>query len=403
MRDSKTKIIVTVVTSLLMVAIFATVYFIRKTYDKSRDSIVVGFVYDGDESTPFTANFIKAQKAVERKYGKKVEVRVKSNVPNTDGGEQAILELVKEGCDLIITTSFGYGDAAKRCAGLYPDVQFCEATQINANEDPVYENYHTFMGEIYQGRYISGVIAGMKLKQMIDEGDITADEAKVGYVAAYPRAEVISGYTAFFLGVRSEVPDATMDVIYTNTWSGFSIEKKCAEQLLDRGCVIISQHSDTTGPAIACEEMYAKKKVYHIGYNQSNSDVAPTTSILSCRINWEPYIMGAVEAVLANKKIEDCIEGHIHGNDIGAGLEENWVEILELNSHIATPGSKERIEELTEDFRKGRIEVYKGSYIGVDPDDENDTIDLRNGYRENAESSAPTFHYVLKGVIMIVE
>ena len=259
------------------------------------------------------------------------------------------------------------------------------------------------MGEIYEGRYISGVIAGMKLKEMIDEGVITVDQAKVGYVAAYPYAEVISGYTAFLLGVRSQVPEATMDVKYTYTWSSYNIEKNCAEELIARGCVILSQHSDTTGPAVACEEMFAEKAVYHVGYNQSMIDIAPTTSLISARINWEPYMVSACEAVLENKKIEKCVKGQVHGNDIGAGFEEGWVEMLELNSLVAAKGSDEKIEELKEEFRKGKIEVFKGDYTGVNPDDPNDTYDLNKGYKENSEHSAPTFHYVLQNVITIVE
>ena len=259
------------------------------------------------------------------------------------------------------------------------------------------------MGEIYEGRYISGVIAGMKLKELLDKGTITKEQARVGYVAAYPYDEVISGFTAFFLGVRSIVPEALMDVKYTNTWSDYSIEKKCADELIARGCVILSQHSDTTGPAVACEEKYAEKEVYHVGYNVSMIDVAPTTSLLSCRIDWEPYIVSACEAVLANKKIEKCVKGNVHGNDIGAGFERGWVEMLELNSLIAAEGSEEKIEELTRDFDKGRIDVFKGDYVGVNPNDGNDTYDLNQGYSENKDSSAPSFHYILRDVITIVE
>ena len=402
MKDKRTIYLITFITAALMIGIFVTIHLIRVSLDKSRDFITVGFVYDGDESTPYTANFIKAQKAVEREFGTRVHVIVKSNVNSNGGGEQAVAELVSEGCDLIFTSSTGYAEAAKKYAGLHPDIQFCEATAPDANEEPVYDNYHTYMGEIYQGRYISGVVAGMKLEEMLKNGVITEADAKVGYVAAYPSAEVISGYTAFFLGVRSVVPYAVMDVKYTNTWSNYSIEKQCAEELIQRGCVIISQHSDTTGPAVACEEMYAEKKVYHVGYNKSMIDVAPTTSLVSCRINWEPYFVAACEAVLENKKIEKCVSGHVHGNDIGAGFEKGWVEMLELNTLIAAEGSAEKIEELEKDFTKGKIEVFKGNYNGVDPSS-GETIDLRNGYRENEKSSAPTFSYVLQDVITIVE
>ncbi len=403
LNDKKTLYLITIVTSVLMIMSFATYRIIRDGSDTSKEAIIVGFVYDGDESTPYTANFIKAQKALERKLGKKVKIHVKSNILDKDGVEQALADLVDSRCDIIFTTSFGYGEATKKYAGMYPDIQFCQATCLNANDDPAYGNYHTFMGEIYEGRYITGAIAGMKLQEMIDNGTITKEEAKIGYVAAYPIAEVISGYTAFLLGARSECPDAVMEVKYTNTWSSYTIEKSCADKLIDDGCVLISQHSNTTGPAVACEERYAEKTVYHVGYNQSMIDVAPTTSMISCRINWESYVIGACEAVLADEKIEDYVEGVVHGNDIGAGFDKGWVDILELNSLIAAPGSQEKIDELKKKFVHDDIDVFRGDYTGVDPEDPSKTIDLKNGYKENEKYSAPTFSYVLKDVITIIE
>ena len=154
-------------------------------------------------------------------------------------------------------------------------------------------NYHTFMGTIYQGRYISGIVTGMKLRELIEQKKLTPAQAKIGYVAAFPYAEVISGYTAFFLGVRSVVSEAVMTVSYTNTWSNTTTERKLAEKLIDEGCVIIAQHSDTTGPATACETASTRdgKLVFHVGYNQTMTDVAPTTSLVSTRINWTPYFI----------------------------------------------------------------------------------------------------------------
>ena len=395
--------IVTALSALLMTALFAAAHFIQTASDTSRDMIKVGFVYDADESTPYTANFIRAQKAIELKFGDRCEIFVESNIPDSSGGEKAIGELIEQGCDLIFTTSFGYGETARRYAGEHPEIQFCQATSSDANDEPFYSNYHNFMGEIYQGRYISGVVAGMKLKEMLDGGLITAEQAKIGYVAAYPYAEVISGYTAFFLGVRSVVPEAVMEVKYTDTWANYTVEKKCAEELIERGCVIISQHSDTTGPAVACENVFGTKKVYHIGYNQSMTDIAPTASLISSRINWESYMLGACEAVLENRRIEDCVSGNVHGNDIGAGFEKGWVEMLELNSIAAADGSREAVNRLIKEFEKGKNDVFKGDYIGVDPFDENNTFDLRNGYIENETHSAPTFGYVLKDVITVIE
>jgi len=390
----------TIITALAMIILFGILHVFYFDRDDGTHAVTVGFIYENDESTPYTYNFIRAENAVREQFGDRVSIIVKSNVPY-DHTEEALQELVDSGCNLIFTTSFGYEETAKRFAGEYPDIQFCQATGDNANIDPIYPNYHTFMGEIYQGRYISGVVAGMKLREMTDTGEIRPEEAVVGYVAAYPYAEVISGYTAFLLGVRSVAPEAVMKVKYTNTWSSYNLEKQSARELIDDGCVIISQHSDTIGPAVACEECYPAKKIYHVGYNQSMIDVAPATSLVSTRINWEPYITGAVLAVLEGKDIEKCVDGNVHGNDVGAGFEKNWVQMMELNRLIAVDDTEEKIEQTIREFETKKLIVFKGDYTGVDPYDPTDTIDLKEGYAENAETSAPAFHYVLDNVIEI--
>lgn len=364
--------------------------------------LTVGFVYVGDASTAYTNNFIKAQKAIESKYGEKVKTIGKYNV--MEGSEGAAMEeLIDEGCNLIFTTTYGYENVAKEFAEKYPDVEFCQATGDNANKEPVVENYHTFMGAVYQGRYLTGVVAGMKLQELVESGVFTPEELKVGYVGAYPYAEVISGYTAFLLGVRSVVPEATMMVKYTNSWNSYALEKKCAEALIGEGCIVIAQHSDTTGPAAACENTDGSQFIYHVGYNESMADIAPTTYLTGCKINWEPYVLAAVEAVLEDKKIEKNIAGNINGNDVGAGFEEGWVEMLEINDLITAEGTSEKIQKIIRDFKAGRIQVYQGNYTGVNPEDKSDTIDLKNGFIENEKASAPAFNYVLDDVITILD
>ncbi|MBO4514339.1 MAG: BMP family ABC transporter substrate-binding protein [Lachnospiraceae bacterium] len=393
--------IVTVITALVMICIFAFINYLATKDDDQSRTIKVGFVYDGDASAPYSYNFIRAQKKLDAyDFGGRVTTVAKENVSD-ETCEQALRELIEEGCDLIFTTSYGYGEVAKRFAKEYPEVQFCEATCDNANQDPL-PNYHTFMGEIYQGRYITGIVAGMKLKEMIDQGVITAEEAKLGYVGAYPYAEVISGYTAFLLGVRSIVPTATMEVQYTNTWTSYVLEKKCAQSLIDDGCVILAQHSDTIGPAVVCEEAAEQgKSVYHVGYNQSMIDIAPTTSLVSTRIDWSHYIIAATEAVLNEKPIEKSIEGNVNGNDVGAGFEQGWVQILDLNGLIIADGTQAAVDQAIEKFKKEKRMVFVGDYVGVDPLNPEDVIDLRSGYEENKSASAPSFHYVLKDVITI--
>ncbi|MCR5557745.1 MAG: HD domain-containing protein [Butyrivibrio sp.] len=265
-------------------------------------------------------------------------------------------------------------------------------------------NYHTFKGEAYQGRYVSGIAAGMKIKEMIKEEIITPDQAIVGFVAAYPTSEVISGYTAFLLGVRAIVPQAVMEVSYTNTWSSYAHEKSAAKELIADGCVVISQHTDTIGPAIACEEASEFSPVYFVGYNQSMSEVAPGTSLVTSRICWDPYVLAAVEAVWNDKSIESVVTGRIHGSDVSAGFEKGWVEMDNLNFQVAAKGTQEAMNKVIDQFKRGNGDfVFKGNYLGVNPDDPSDTFNLKNGYKENENTSYPFFHYVLQDVITVKE
>jgi len=364
-----------------------------------RDDLKIGFVYDNDESTPYTYNFSLAKDAVEKKYGDRVKILTCSNVLD-DKMEDPIRELAAKGCDIIFFN--GYSELVRALAPEYPDIQFCQTSYMDMSSQTVPANYHTFKGEAYQGRYVSGIAAGMKIQEMIAEGVIAEDQAIVGFVAAFPTSEVISGYTAFLLGVRSVVPQAVMHVRYTETWSSYAQEKSAAQQLIANGCVVISQHTDTIGPAIACEEASQTRRVYFVGNSQSMSEVAPGTSLIAARICWEPYVLAAVDAVMTNKRIESVVSGRIHGTDVSAGFEKGWVEMVDLNLPVAAPGTQEAMDGAIAQFRRGNVDfVFQGDYLGVDPDNPSDTCDLRSGYTENENTSYPLFHYILSDVIVI--
>lgn len=389
-------------TCLLTCLFFVALAISVKTYfEHESRSIKVGFIYVGDQMTPYTENFMISQEFVAEKYGDRIECVAKYNVAE-DKCEEPIQELINEGCNYIIATSYGYSTMVKDFAKANPDVEFCVPTGDNANTDPVLKNYHNCMGTIYQGRYICGVVAGMKLREMIDQGIISPNQAIVGYVAAFPYAEVISGYTAFYLGVQSVVPEARMYVKYTNTWSSYSLEKKVAEELIGMNCVIISQHSDTTGPAIACENAGKSVPVYHVGYNQSMIEFAPTRSLISCTIDYTKYFDQSIGALIAGKTIEEAVDARIYGQDSFAGIDRDWVRILELNNVIAAEGTEQAIETLKENFMDDTYVVFKGNFTGTDPFDPTDKIDLSEGYVENKQASAPGFHYVLDDVITVI-
>ena len=379
----------------LLAFALASGYFVRTS---PGSSLKVGFIYSEDESTPYTYNFTQGQRSLAETYGSRVKVLVQSNV-NGREAEEPIRDLVRKGCRLIFINADT--EAVINICGEYPDVQFCQVSLPTIDPTGLPENYHTFNGEIYQARYAAGVIAGMKLRSLIDTGAVRAEDAKVGFVAANNSAEVVSGYTAFILGVRSVAPEAVLRVRYTGSWSNYSVEKSVANDLITEGCLIIAQHTNTMAPAIACEEAAAKGiRVYHVGYHQSMMDVAPSTALVSLRTNWTPYILSATEAVLNGHTIESSVPGHVHGRDISAGFDHDWVQILELNKQLAAPGTEDRLNRVIDSLKKGKTEVFRGNYVGVNPDDPSDTIDLNLGYKENENSSSPSFRYILRDCVI---
>lgn len=392
--------ITTALTCVLLLAAF-TACLKLMNLSGGRDHLTVGFIYDNDESTPYTYNFSLAKDALEMKYGEKVTILTSSNVLD-DEMEEPLRDLAGRGCDIIFFN--GYSEMVRELAPQYPDTQFCQTSYMDMSSQTVPENYHTFKGEAYQGRYVSGIAAGMKIKQMIADGVITEDQAIVGFVAAFPTSEVISGYTAFVLGVRSVVPTAVMRVSYTQTWSSYAQEKRAAQTLINEGCVVISQHTDTIGPAIACEEASGESEVYFVGWGQSMSEVAPGSSLVTSRICWEPYVTASVDALMSNKKIEAVVTGNIHGTDASAGFDHGWIEIVDLNQQVAAPGTQEAMDSAIEQFRRGNTDfVFKGDYKGVDPLDPSNTINLNTAYIENSDTSYPMFNYILSDIITIDE
>ncbi len=390
-----------IMTAIICAVVLAAASILSGFWDVTQNSGVlkVGFVYSEDESTPYTANFVKAQRALEDEYGSKIEIMARSNVLSREC-ETPIRDLIRDGAKILFINMDT--DIPVTLAREFPQVQFCQASMPTISIEGTPENYHTFNGEIYQARYVSGIAAGMKLRQLMDSGALLPQDSLVGYVGANSTAEVISGYTAFLLGVRSVAPEATMRVRYTGSWSNFAAEKEQTRELIKEGCVIIAQHVNTTGPAVACEEAAsAGQTVYHVGYHQSMIDIAPSSSLTGVRTNWTPYAIQAVQAVMNNEVIEKVVEAHAHGRDLSAGFEYGWVELLELNKFVAAEGTQEKVNNAIESLKKGRIKVFSGNYTGVNPINPADTIDLSTGYTECQYSSNPTFGYVLRDYITV--
>lgn len=390
------KKILALLLAVVMVAAFASCG--DKTTGDDKDDtkaadFKIGLICLHDENSTYDNNFIQALKSVQKELNlTDDQVLIKTNIGEDDSCYTAAAELVDKGCKVIFADSFGHESYVLQAAKEFKDVQFCHATGTKAHTEKV-ANFHNAFADIYQGRYLAGVAAGMKLNQMIEEGKITADKAVIGYVGAFNYAEVVSGMTSFYLGARSICPSATMKVTYTNSWFDIALEREAALNLINNGCVLISQHADSEGAPKACEE----KGVPNVAYNISTISMGPNTALISSKIDWSPYFKLIIEAVQKG--------GEIPTDKCGT-MAEGYVALTELNEKVAAPGTKEKIEEVKAKLESGELKVYdtknftyKGEELTTylaDVDDAGDFVPeteaVKDGeFKESTYRSAPYF------------
>ena len=371
--------------------------------DQQTATVKVGFITLHDENSTYDLNFINAAKEAIANLGlTDADYILKTNVGEDQACYETAMDLVDEGCNIIFADSFGHEPYMIDAAKAHPEVQFCHSTGNRAHTEGL-ANYHNAFASIYEGRYLAGIAAGLKLNEMIEAGKFTADEAKMGYVGAFTYAEVVSGYTSFFLGARSVCPTVTMDVTFTGSWYDETLEKEGAEKLIQGGCKLISQHADSLGAPTACENA----SVPNVSYNGSTVSACPNTYIISSRINWAPYY-------------EMCIKAVMDGTEIPADwvgtLATNSVVLTDLNTNVAAAGTAEAIAAATEKLEKGEIHVFdcanftvKGealtSYqadVNADSDNTPDTEVVHDGYFSESEfRSAPYFDLQIDGINLL--
>ena len=369
--------------------------------DATAAKVKVGFITLHDENSTYDKNFIDAAKEACANLGlvENEDYFIKTNVGETEQCAEVAADLVDAGCNIIFADSFGHEPYMIEVAKANPEVQFCHSTGTRAHTEGL-ANYHNAFASIYEGRYLAGIAAGLKLNAMIDAGDIKADEAKMGYVGAFTYAEVVSGYTSFYLGAKSVCPTVTMDVTFTGSWYDETLEKEGAEKLIQGGCKLISQHADSLGAPTACENA----GVPNVSYNGSTQAACPNTYIISSRINWAPYYEYALKAVMDGTAIDV---------DWTGTLATNSVVLTDLNTTVAAEGTAEAIAAATEKLEKGEIHVFdcstftvKGetltSYqadVNADSDNTPDTEVVHDGYfAESEKRSAPYFDLEIDGI-----
>jgi basic membrane protein A and related proteins len=368
----------------------------------SNGKIKVGLIALHDSNSTYDKNFIDAFNAACDAKG--VTAVIRTGVPESSKVTEEADDLVDQGCKFIFADSFGHESHLLASAKKAPDVQFSHATGTMAHTEKV-SNFHNAFSSIYEGRYLAGVAAGLKLQEMINENPSTSK--KIGYVGAYPYAEVVSGYTSYYLGVKSIVSDVTMEVSYTNSWYDEAAEKNAAKSLIDRGCSVISQHADSLGAPTACEEA----KVPNISYNGSTESAGPNTYIISSKINWQPYFELCIDAVINGTSIPTDYTGTL-GDDIYSGS-----TCLVAPGAKAAAGTEAKLKEVHKQLKDGTLKVFdcasftvNGEHLtsykaDVDTDanytKDTEVIKTENGITYFAESefrSAPYFDVRIDGI-----
>ncbi len=393
-----------VLVALVIIAIVATVAVTLVSCSSDKGTVKIGLITLHDSSSTYDKNFIDAlavAKADLEAEGYKVETIVKSGIPESDDCYQAAADLVDQGCSIIFADSFGHEDYMIKAAKEFTNVTFCHATGTKAHTEKL-ANYHNAFASIYEGRYLAGVAAGMKLAELYGEGNganVSAANAKVGYVGAFTYAEVISGYTSWFLGVQSIVPATTMEVQFTGSWYAPEAEKEAANNLITRGAKLISQHADSMGAPTACEEA----GIPNVTYNVSTKAACADTYIVASRINWAPYYKTIVKAVLAGEEI---------AYDYVGTLATGSVEVLEVGT-AAAPGTAEKLAEVKAKIISGELKIFDTSKFTVggthptsytaDVDDFGDFVPeteaIADGiFQESKFRSAPYFAMDIDGI-----
>ena len=361
----------------------------------------VGFIFLHDENSTYDLNFINAAKEACEAAG--VEYVLKTNIPEGQECYDAACELADAGCGIVFADSFGHEDYLIEAAKEFPDVEFCHATGTQAHTAGV-PNFHNAFATIYEGRYLAGIAAGYKLNEMIEAGEITAEEAKIGYVGAFTYAEVISGYTSFFLGARSVCPSVTMEVTFTGSWYDETAEKEAANTLISKGCVLISQHADSMGAPTACETA----GVPDVSYNGSTESACPNTFIVSSKINWVPYFTYIIDCVTKGEDIAtdytgDFSTGSVELTDLGSAAAEGTAEAIEAAKAELMDGTLHVFDTTTFTVDGKALDSYEAD-VDSDPDYTPDHEVIVDGYfDESGEGfrSAPFFDVQIDGITLL--
>jgi basic membrane protein A len=375
---------------------------LKKDFDVPAD-FKIGFILLHDEASTYDLNFINAVKKVQETLGlTDDQIIYKKGIPESNVCYETACDLADAGCKIIFADSFGHESHLLEAAKKYPEIEFCHATGTQAHTAGL-DNFHNAFASIYEGRYLAGVAAGLKLNELKADGKLKGDAPKMGYVGAFTFAEVISGYTSFYLGAKSVCPDVTMEVQFTGSWYDENAEKNAATALINNGCDLISQHADSMGAPTACEE----NKIPNVSYNGSTHEACPSTFIVSSRIDWSPYYLYIIKSYCKGEKI---------AADWCGGAEQGSVVLTGINENAAAEGTLAKLQEVAAKLKNGEIKVFDTNNFTVDGKKldsykadvdtdaafEKDTEVIKDGYFHESEyRAAPYFDIQIDGIKLL--
>lgn len=390
-----------IVALVLVIALAASLAVALAACDNTSDQLTFGLICLHDENSTYDKNFIDAAREAADQMNAKLIIR--TGIPEGSECYEAAADLVDQGCDVIFADSFGHEDHMIRAAKEFPEVQFCHATGTKAHTENL-SNFHNAFASIYEGRYLAGIVAGYELNEMIESGKINPEQAKMGYVGAFPTAEVVSGFTSFYLGAKSVCESVTMEVRYTNSWYSPELEEAAARALVSRGAKLISQHADSNGAPNACEDLEVPNVTYNIAFSQNDYYLVGST------INWAPYFVYMMECVRDGKAID---------TDWTGTLATGSVELLAYGQDVSQE-VKDAVQTALEGLENGTIKVFDCSTFTVngesltsylaDVDTDADSVHeteviVRDGdvyyFNESVERSAPYFDIIIDGITII--
>lgn len=394
-----------VLSMVLAFAMLAVACVLFASCENKTSDFKIGVICLHDETSTYDLNFINAIEGAQKALGlSDDQVIIIKNVPEGNECLDAAKDLVDQGCKVIFADSFGHESFMIQAAKTYPEVMFCHATGTKAHTENL-PNYFNAFASIYEGRYLAGVAAGLKLNELKEAGKLKGDAPKMGYVGAFPYAEVISGYTAFYLGAKSVCPNVVMDVTFTGQWYDVTAEQQAAEKLINvQKCDLISQHADSMGAPGACESA----GVPNVSYNGSTETACPNTFIISSRIDWQPYFELIIKAVKDN-------DGKIPVDYTGT-LSTGSVALTAIGKKAPAAGTQAKLDEVKAKLESGEIKVFDTNAFTVggekittfmaDVDDlgdyQGDTEAVKDGYFHESEyRSAPYFTLEIDGITLL--